>query len=164
MATFQTFDPGHFAVYLKEWVDVKARSMARVNTLALLRGIYSMILVESPVKEGKFRINTKFGVNAIDATSTTKPARRPTPGSDPNSGEWLSSGYASVKSAFKMGDTVNISNSVRVSEGSNSYANRVEYDGWANTGAYAPFGKALVWASANAARAVLYGKNRGAAA
>ena len=162
MSNFTTSDPGQFALSLKRWVDVDVIGKARTNTLALLRGIYAMILVGSPVLTGRFRANTKFGLDAINTETTTVPDKTPVVGTNPRRTEWATSGYTQMRAGFKLGATVNISNSVRMTEDAESYANRVEYAGWPSRGPYAPFEKALLWASSDVARAIMYGKGRSA--
>jgi hypothetical protein len=158
---FTTSSPGHFAAALQRWTDVKVKGTARANTLALARGVYAAILVYSPVLTGRFRKNVKFGLNGINPADKDAPGSVPVVGSRPSGKEWGTSGYKEMRDEFKMGDTINISNSVKMDTGGNTYANKVEYEGWTSKGPYAPFGKAVRWASVDAARVVMFGKKGG---
>jgi hypothetical protein len=158
---YTTSDPGKFAMSMKRWVDIKVKGTAKANTLALIRGVYAAILVYSPVLTGRFRKNVKFGLNGINPVVADAPTSKPTVGSRPTGKEWGSSGYKDMRDSFKLGDTVNISNSVAMKSGGQTYAHKVEYAGWNATGPYAPFAKAVRWASVDTARAVMFGKKGG---
>lgn len=155
MSVFTTTDPGKFKLSLQKWAAQAIPREARGNTLAVVKAVYCKVLENSPVKEGKFRKNTKLGLNMENVSVDDKPgANPPVSGTPPRGDEWRSSGYGDVAKGFKMGDTVNVSNSV-------PHARKVEYVGWGTTGPYAPFETAVAWVASDADRAVAYGKRRG---
>lgn len=92
----------------------KAIKAAGIRADTVVRGVALKMLTEvdlrSPVDEGRFRGNNNLAVNRIDETEYP----------DDKSGAGAIARGASALAAFKMGDTINITNSL-------PYARVIEY-------------------------------------
>jgi hypothetical protein len=148
---FFTNDVKKFNRFLTSWQEIEVKGNYKENVMALARGYYKRFIQESPVLIGNFRINTRWDLNRDEAITIEAPATPPERYSYPNAEEWNNSNYYIVKSQFKIGDSIYISNHV-------PYVYKVEFDGWAETSAYRPFQRAFSYTISNPDKTMSIGK------
>jgi len=106
------------------------------NIFAITYTVYADVMRYNPVLTGDYRLNTNISNKTRNSVAYKKSQSAPARGSQPTSKETSNCGFKQTAKEFKLGDTIYIYNDL-------SYANKVEFLGWAgNTAPYASFKKA----------------------